>query len=512
MNVLGTLSEDASDECAWDRFQGKLKHNAQRRNRQKQSARDRFLIQLQNGSKTRSVDPTRPSHKPFAGMLRSKTQKAKPAEQPGWTIASWLTSLHLLDIISDALLNKSEADADADADEVTCMKGLSDQAIEAAVDAAAVALKTKLKDAAAALRKTKAVDARQLNQKFAADGSSFTFQYGSMKEYHAGLEGLIGNPDPRVGEMMAWEHANSPYSTKAFVCWWCGETTAAAEYKYIATQPANEEDTKNGCRERGRDGWTLQHFIDQCNERFPTAKLTKEEVIALRLYTGPMFVWYNHVLRWLRQGIPYDDALLKKGESWSSWHEQRKYPAHWPNTKNAEEMLYVPFRTTIHVLNSAIIKLSRTQKARKVYRGTKGGVLPQQFWTPNHQNVRGGIELGFMSTTTDRKVALGYAKSEDTPSVVFEMQMGMVDRGAPLKWCSQFPLEEEILFAPLTGLEVVGIPKVEDSAIIVELRLNCNLHDLTIEQILAKMQKVSMYNIICDICFVHVGVCHIVDK
>jgi hypothetical protein len=173
---------------------------------------------------------------------------------------------------------------------------------------------------------------------------------------------------------------------------------------------------------------------------------------------------------------------------------------HWPSRRrpsqalgaaeSTEEMLYVPFRTTIHVLNSAIIKLSRTQKATKVYRGTKGGVLPQEFWTPNKQNVRGGIELGFMSTTTDRKVALNYAKAEGKPSVVFEMRMGMIDRGAPLGWCSQFPGEEEILFAPLTGLEVVGTPKVEDSAIIVELRLNCNLHDLTIEQILAKMQKV----------------------
>jgi hypothetical protein len=69
------------------------------------------------------------------------------------------------------------------------------------------------------------------------------------------------------------------------------------------------------------------------------------------------------------------------------------------------------------------------------------------------------------------------------------MQMGMVDRGAPVQWCSQFPEEAEILFAPLTGCEVVGMPKVEKSVIVVELRLNCNLHDLTIEQILAKMQK-----------------------
>jgi hypothetical protein len=127
-------------------------------------------------------------------------------------------------------------------------------------------------------------------------------------------------------------------------------------------------------------------------------------------------------------------------------------------------------------------------------------VLPEAFWKPNDQHVRGGIELAFMSTTTDRAVALNYAKgdaikSEGKPSIVFEMQMGMIDRcsysycthtipycnhtvlilyssyctytvllmgminrGAPLQWCSQFPAEEEILFAPLTGLEVVGTP------------------------------------------------------
>jgi hypothetical protein len=41
----------------------------------------------------------------------------------------------------------------------------------------------------------------------------------------------------------------------------------------------------------------------------------------------------------------------------------------------------------------------------------------------------------------------------------------------------------QILFAPLTGLEVVGQPHVEGSSIVVELRLNTNLHDLTIEQV-----------------------------
>ena len=35
------------------------------------------------------------------------------------------------------------------------------------------------------------------------------------------------------------------------------------------------------------------------------------------------------------------------------------------------------------------------------------------------------------------------------PGIVFEMQMGMIDRGAELKWISQYPHEEECLFAPL---------------------------------------------------------------
>ena len=39
----------------------------------------------------------------------------------------------------------------------------------------------------------------------------------------------------------------------------------------------------------------------------------------------------------------------------------------------------------------------------------------------------------------------------DYQSVVFEVQMGMIDKGAPVQWCSQYPEEAEILFAPLTG-------------------------------------------------------------
>lgn len=60
--------------------------------------------------------------------------------------------------------------------------------------------------------------------------------------------------------------------------------------------------------------------------------------------------------------------------------------------------------TTTHVINSCIVKVGKLTKAAKVYRGISGGMLPEEFWTPNDQGIRGGVEAAFMSTTYDRKV------------------------------------------------------------------------------------------------------------
>jgi hypothetical protein len=99
--------------------------------------------------------------------------------------------------------------------------------------------------------------------------------------------------------------------------------------------------------------------------------------------------------------------------------------------------------TTTHVINSAIVKLSKLTIATKVYRGVGGGVLPESFWRPNEQGVKGGIEMAFMSATFKRDEAMKYAKSDSgKPALIFEMQMGMVDRGAKLRWVSQYPHEK----------------------------------------------------------------------
>ena len=102
-------------------------------------------------------------------------------------------------------------------------------------------------------------------------------------------------------------------------------------------------------------------------------------------------------------------------------------------------------QTTTHVINSAIVKASKLTRATKVYRGLAGGALPKSFLTPNKQGVRGGIENAFLSTTFDRAVAMQYASSnEGKPAIVFEIQMGMIDRGAELQWVSQYIMALEL--------------------------------------------------------------------
>ena len=123
-----------------------------------------------------------------------------------------------------------------------------------------------------------------------------------------------------------------------------------------------------------------------------------------------------------------------------------------------------------------------------MYRGISGGVLPEQFRKPNKQNVCGGVEFSFMSTTTNREVAAHYAAGGGKAGLLFEIQMGIIDRGAEISWLSQYPHEKEILFAPLTGLEVLK-QRIEGAVIVLDVRLSVNLTSITVEQVVAKMQR-----------------------
>ena len=214
--------------------------------------------------------------------------------------------------------------------------------------------------------------------------------------------------------------------------------------------------------------------------------------------------------------------------------------------------------TTIHAINSCVIKLSKLTKAGKVWRGIKDAKLPKSFWVANSMGVRGGIECasahrasrmaiprthghtsspaegseccaraasprtapaddtaladgtapaddaalaarryGFSSTSTDKHQALMYAgggseeRQDGDACTVFEMQMGMVDRGANLTWLSQYPHESEVLLPPLTGLEALD-HSVEGGVLVIQSRLSLNMAAHTLEQVLSRRRKMLM--------------------
>ena len=49
------------------------------------------------------------------------------------------------------------------------------------------------------------------------------------------------------------------------------------------------------------------------------------------------------------------------------------------------------FTTTIHCINSAILKLGKLTMGKMAYRGIGGGKLPDEFWIPNQYGFRGGV-------------------------------------------------------------------------------------------------------------------------
>ena len=66
--------------------------------------------------------------------------------------------------------------------------------------------------------------------------------------------------------------------------------------------------------------------------------------------------------------------------------------------------------TTLHGINSAIVKLGKLTVATKVYRGISGMQLPKEFWTPNEFGVK-GVRRPWIATVSAGIVPLDRAMS-----------------------------------------------------------------------------------------------------
>ena len=214
-------------------------------------------------------------------------------------------------------------------------------------------------------------------------------------------------------------------------------------------------------------------------------------------------------------------------------------------TEHLEGNRYV---NTIYLCASGMLKfsaVSRIPKGRKVYRGIAGVRLPGLFVLVGVDGSRGGVEFAFMSTTTNmvggvirgyacvstssaspssappssaspssfcvtlrpshlhlitiiaspcmclreraQDVSVEYIDAEKGLPILFEFDVGAIDRGCPLSFLSQFPGEDEILIPPFSYLEVTGAPFSMDTekgvVTVYPARINCNLKARTIDQI-----------------------------
>eukprot|EP00457_Paulinella_chromatophora_P000677 gb/GEZN01000677.1/.p1 GENE.gb/GEZN01000677.1/~~gb/GEZN01000677.1/.p1 ORF type:complete len:1038 (-),score=126.73 gb/GEZN01000677.1/:748-3453(-) len=305
---------------------------------------------------------------------------------------------------------------------------------------------------------------------------------GGMKFFNEGLGGLIGSPDPNLLVAMEREHCESVDSKTLFSNMnYCVDTNSRIEWHFVVCpdkalakldiQAWPVENRAGLNTSRRRVAQPIEAFdakVAALNTRLQAKGilgLQRAEVIGLRLYTGPMFMKYNTLLRGLSSGL--------------EWMEKQFQTLCQGNT----------YTTTVHVINSALVKLGSLTKAEVVYRGISGGKLPEEFHKFDEFNVRGGVETAFMSTTRDRQVALEYAGlAPNQASMVMEIKMGMVDRGADLSWISQYPHEREICFPPLCGLEVTGT-RVEDQVLVANMRPNVNMKAMTIEKVVARRKQ-----------------------
>mmetsp|Transcript_15320 Transcript_15320/g.46703 ORF Transcript_15320/g.46703 Transcript_15320/m.46703 type:complete len:537 (-) Transcript_15320:186-1796(-) len=134
-----------------------------------------------------------------------------------------------------------------------------------------------------------------------------------------------------------------------------------------------------------------------------------------------------------------------------------------------------------------VIKLAALTKVQKVYRGISSKRLPERLLRPDATNAQYGIEFGFMSTTTDHAVAMHYA-SLGVAGMLFEVQMGVLDRGADLSCFSQYPHEQEILFPAMTCIEVAGLD-TQGSVLVIRLHASVNRLSGTLTELVSKRRK-----------------------
>jgi WD40 repeat protein len=355
-------------------------------------------------------------------------------------------------------------------DQLKKMSQLSFADIELAAAATCAIIPRMLKELHEELRTAFAVQS-QIEADMKADPSKFNDFYkiacGTINDFHKGLTGRVGMPHLQFKNAMRQEHCERAgcdvnFSTGNYKI----TTTPRQEWKYIVENIP--------CPDMGHERRIIS--ISELLQRgiSKQAKLCEEEVIAIVLYTGPMFQIYNTILR----QYPEDKfEIFRDGDNL--------------------------FSTTIFVLVSAVQKLSRFTRiplGTQLYRGLGGKVdLPDIFFQIDDKGCSGYAEWGFLSTTSDRDVALGYSgvKERRPKAMVMVIETSSIDRGADISEFSQYPGEKEFLYLPCSFVQRTrhrnGHVQVVDGGLVAffPVKVNLNIKTQTVEEL--QEQKKSLH-------------------
>jgi len=296
-----------------------------------------------------------------------------------------------------------------------------------------------------------------------ASNSKFMYQgnFGSKKDFHTPLYNEIGAPNTNWLLGMKLEHImnSDRFTTGNYNI----ETCPEDEWALAADGKLPRIEHLGG----GRNIRNIDELMGL--EESVKAGLTRAEVIALVLYTGPMYQIYNTILR--------------------------KYPSKNYESMKAKDSL---FSTTICVLVSAIQKLARVmvlEPGTLLYRGIAGNMeLPTRFTTPDEHGCLGVMEYGFMSTTADWSTAVSYANG--CLMKILAIDVGAVDRGADISKYSQYPGEKEFLWVPHSFLEPVGGSelRITEKGVVqvIKVKVNANTMTVTIDEYEQRQKELHM--------------------
>jgi hypothetical protein len=268
-----------------------------------------------------------------------------------------------------------------------------------------------------------------------AAAAGFTVHLGTMRDFVGGLSARIGDAavaqddpfDPRQSDIytavlsaMSEEHRRRADSREWFVVGNYGTRTySEAEFLFVV------DPSVVGLATLDLPSWPLEsHYLVQAGGAAPRqpcplsdfeaerrrlaerlravagieGRPSHVDVLCGRLYTGPLFVKYNAVLRGASADAP---PYLRR--------------------RVHELCLGNQYTTTLHALNSMLLVLSHLTAVRRVYRVVSGAALPDALRVPDELGCVGGVELGFLSTTENRELAFETAARDG--GVLLELSM-----------------------------------------------------------------------------------------